>query len=337
VRVLSDYLRSFEDKPVAIQDRHQKVAEAAKRRFDDFDEPLKTSASEVIDKVCLIDKRSEITLLAYRFARALAGEVYLDDRQYTLLGVANVYVWASYTIYDDFLDDEGDPAKLPAANCTMRSSIDCLEDALPDDGNFHHYVAEVFNKMDEANAWEIENCRFSVEGDSITIGRLPKYGKCAFLAQRSFAHILGPMAVLERYSRGTCAKKRSIESAFRHYLIARQMSDDMHDWYDDMQAGQISYVVAAILRDLQIQPGVYRLSELLPSMQKQFRRSTMKHVCKTALCHASKAREGLKKAEVRQIPGGVHSILNGLEATLRHTLDKHAKAQVIARVKITKS
>jgi hypothetical protein len=334
VRVLSDYLLYCEKRPVVAQHRHTEIAKAAKRKFDDFDEPLKSAAHQAIDKVCLIDRRSEITLLPYRFAKALDGTVRLEEWQYALLGVANVYAWVSYTIYDDFLDDEGDPAKLPVANCAMRNSIDCLEEAMFDCSDFRHYATDVFSGMDAANAWEIENCRFPIEGDIIVIGRLPKYGKCAALARRSFAHILGPMAVLEQYSRGTPSKKRNVESAFRHYLIARQMSDDMHDWYDDVQAGHISYVVAAILRDLQIQPGLYRLSEILPSMQKQFRRSTMKHVCRAALCHVARARVGFSNGEVRQTEGGVYSILDSLEATLQRTLDQYAKARAIAMVKI---
>ncbi len=315
--------------PSDVRQQHKLVVEATQQLFNTHAEPLRQSALSAIDKICHVQKTFEITLLSYFFTRGLKLPTSLTDQQIALLGAANVCGWVAYDIYDDFLDDEGTASQLPLANVMMRASLDCFRSALPGNPAFERYVANVFNEMDQANAREANNCRFMVRGDTITIDQLPVYGRRSRIAAQSFAHALGPMAILAEQGGITRQQTRYIESAFRNYLIARQLSDDLHDWMGDIQAGQASYVVVAILRDLHLRSGAYALPILLPRMQKQFRRTTMPQICLVALRHIDQAKQDFIKSDLLQPTNGIDALIDELELSLRRSFDQHAKASAL--------
>jgi len=311
-----------------LRHRQRSVALAARKMFDTYAEPLRSSAFTAVNEICIADSNFEITLLPHFFAEALKSSVQIADHKRAQLGLASLYVWMAYTIYDDFLDGEGEPDKLPVANIAMRASLDCFRLALPAK-DFQRYVAHVFSGMDETNAWEVNHCRFMICGETITITQLPNYNQCIALATRSLAHALGPMALLMTQSTKNI---RRIESAFRHYLIARQLNDDLHDWLKDIQSGQISYVVAAILRDLKVKPGTYVFEMLVPAMQKCFRQKTMMQVCRQIRRHTAASKRDFIKSDLLRPVNSIYALLDGLELSVQDSLDQQAKAQAFARM-----
>lgn len=317
---------------LALQQKQHIVAEVAKQQFIARSEPLRSFALAAVDKICRADVSFEVTLLPLFFSQAVKNPFHFDSQQYTLLGAASVCGWIAYTIYDDFLDGEGVPAQLPVANVAMRASLDCFKATMPKQEKFQRYVIKIFAEMDEANAWEVNNCRFVVKDGIITVKALPRYGKCSVLAARSFAHALGPIAVLSQYGFHLSKRLHYIESAFRHYLIARQLCDDIHDWQDDLRAGSASYVVTAIMRDMHFYSGAYDLTLLLPAMQKQFRYTTFTRVSLLALSHINQARQNFRKYESWQSSGGVDTLLDNLESSLVYSLDQHEKANALIKV-----
>jgi hypothetical protein len=317
-----------QDKPqapiLALQHQQSTVIHAAQKMFNGYAEPLRSAALAAINQIGQVDRNFEITLLPQFFAEALKNPIPLTAEQGRMLSLANLYIWIAYTIYDDFLDGEGQPAQLPIANIAMRASVDCFRAALPAQDNFQQYVAHALAAMDEADAWEVARCRFVVKSGKVVITHLPDYNGCATLAARSFAHALGPMAILAWQSSGNAQR---IESAFRHYLIARQLNDDLHDWLEDIQAGQASYVVTAILRDLNIKPGTYRLSALVPSMQRCFRQTTMPRICRHILLHTKMSKHAFTKSCLLRADNHVYVLLHALELSVQHSLDTYAKAK----------
>ena len=311
---------------VGLRRRQRAVTQAARQICNSYSEPLRSSTLTMVSQAGNADKNFEITLLPHFFAQALETPGSLTKQQQITLGMASLYGWIAYTIYDNFLDGEGKPAELPVANIAMRTSVDCFRAALPNH-NFPAYVNDVFTAMEEANAWEVSHCRFPVHAGEIVIAQLPHYGGGANLAARSFAHALAPMAVLVQHTPYTKMHARRIESAFRHYLIARQLNDDIRDWSDDMQAGQASYVVTAILRDSGIKQGAYRLSALLPTMQKRFRRVTLKKICQRILWHTATSRQIFVKSHLLQKTNHMYQLLDSIEQSVEHSLDNHAKIQ----------
>lgn len=316
---------------VALVDQHRQhlaIARAARRMLNSRAEPLRSMAIVIVNKVCNSRDNLEITLLPRFFASSLKIPTPLTNKQFTMLGLASMFGWIAYTIYDDFLDNAGTPAKLPIANVAMRASLNCFRAAMPDSDDFQQYVATVFTKMDEANAWEVRKCRFKIRRKQIFISELPRYGAGDVLAARSFAHALTPMAVL-KYSNPDLPKRHAqqIESAFRHYLIARQLNDDLRDWLDDTQAGQASYVVTAILRGLRLKPGAYDLQNLLPTMQKKFRQTVMPQICTQILHHTAIARKNFEASQILLAANQMYLMLDKLELSVQQSLDEHAKSQ----------
>jgi hypothetical protein len=214
----------------------------------------------------------------------------------------------------------------------MRASLDCFRVVLPQDTNFHQYVAEVFAGMDEANAWEVSHCRFAVHDGRVAISELPRYGRGTILAKRAFAHALTPMAILTLYSANAPEKSRHIKNAFRYYLIARQLNDDLHDWDKDMQAGQASYVVTAILRNMRIRQDSYTMDELLPLMRRCFRRTTMPKICQRILLHIALSRKHFAESQLLHANNDVYLLLDNLEQSAHDAMDKQLKSQALAGI-----
>lgn len=272
------------------------------------------------------DKNSELTLLPHYVFEALKKPSQLTANNVITLGSASVCGWIAYSIYDDFLDEEGVPARLPVANCAMRESLDCFRSVLPNDAAFYKLVSDTFTAMDEANVWEVIHCRFILKGNTIAVAQLPDYGDRMQLAARSFAHALAPLAVM-RQQLIPATVDNHIKMAFRHYLIARQLSDDMHDWYKDMKAGHASYVVATILRDMQIGVGDYELAPLLSRMQRHFRQSTMLQISNNMLFHLEAARQYFKEGQLLTSVNDVYGLLNILEQSTKAALDTYFKGR----------
>jgi hypothetical protein len=334
IKLLHTYVATTTESSLARpQLMHKAITQAAKKMFSAYSEPLRSSGQAAVDRICQADKNFEITLLPQQFAAALKNPATLTNSQYTALGLASLYGWIAYTIYDDFLDSEGIPANLPIANIAMRASLDCFRRALPDHQEFQDYVQETFTAMDQANAWEVSFCRFVVKDGNITIPQLPRYGDGKVLAHRSFAHALAPIAVIAHQGLLRSRNAHHIASAFRHYLIARQLNDDLHDWLKDMQVGHANYVVAAILRDMQIKPGTYALKALIGAMQSRFRQTAMVRVCQNILRHTAAAKRAFAQSRLLHATNGMHLPLDTLEASARQALDAHEKAESFYQTK----
>ena len=265
--------------------------------FTTYNKPLQTAVRTLLHRIQKADTTHEISLLPYFFAQALGGD-YPPERINNLC-VANVCGWMAYTIYDNLLDGEGNATQLPLANIAMRESVACFRKALPQ--HVEPIIAQAFTTMDQANAWELAHCRFAVNGGHITIHDLPKYHQRQMLAARSFAHVLAPLALLIQAKASATAQATA---ALRHYLIARQLNDDLHDWQKDLRAGRASYVVTALLRAIKVRHGTHKFSVVLPALQEQFYTTTMAHICRQAISHIQRARQLL--AQHYRLPPNNH-------------------------------
>ncbi len=315
LQALNSYEQVMQPKNIAQISPSVGITEAARIPLLELEEPVRSVALEIWEHVRTADKNKEITLLPTFFARSLitpsqvASEALCEQ-----LGTANFYCWMAYTIYDDFLDDEGQPARLPVANIAMRHSLRIYQDLLTDKPALENFAQTIFDVMDQANSWELTYCRFEVTSQIIVIGSLPRYGQRTVLANRAMGHALGPLIITELVA-DTQQQKDHIQLALSHYLIARQLNDDMHDWLKDVQAGQISYVVAAILRGLQIRPGPQNLPELTSRMQTYFQRTGLGQICIQLLRHVKSARRALDASGLIWIHSDFTTLLDSLEAS----------------------
>lgn len=270
----------------------------------------------------------EIALLPHQFARSWqATSCSYPANTFIELGMANLLGWMAYTAYDDIVDEGKNLNLLPVANLCLRTSSARFKSNFSQDIAFKTYTNQVFDQIDEANAWELANCRFPAGPKTIWLGELPHFDERMVLAQRSLGHILGPIgaAVIMGMPLATPALQE-IEQGLRHYLIARQLQDDLHDWQEDLQAGRISYVVAEILRELGVS-GHQQLKDLLPAMQRQFWHHSLSNICDVVSYHLRQSRSLL----VRSHCLGANSEIFGLITKLEQVTAKDRTNQAEAR------
>lgn len=297
-----------------------------------LDKSLRQAVLMSLERVASGDNGPEILDLPRRFYESLKKPPdTVSDECLTRLGLANLYGWLAYTIYDDFLDGEGKPELISVANIAMRRSLDGFSEALPSNTPFSSFVRQTFDTIDSANAWELANCRFTVRsGRYLQVGRLPRYGALGKLAERSLGHVLAPIAVMAAAGNTPdSAESETTLEAFRHYLIARQLNDDAHDWADDMRNGRISVVVVMLLKDLGIggESGQYDLKSLLSETRQVFWHATLPKVCRKMRRHIRLARQALQRNGTLQSSNVIIDLLDGIEASVTDTLDQQRQAE----------
>jgi hypothetical protein len=302
--------------------------QAAVAATNDLDEPIRSHTVSMLETTAVGDESHEIAGIPYLFKQSLAVQPVLPKELLARLGAANLFGWLAYTIYDDFLDDEGIPAELSVANVALRRSLDGFMRTLPSHTDFQHLIRSTFDRIDAANAWEIDHCRFAVTDDTITIGILPRYGTRTRLAERSLGHTLGPMAILSSVGyapHSTTAK--AIHRMLTHYLIARQLNDDVHDWEQDLRRGHISCVVQTIFKALKLPPGEHNLDDLLLKAKRQFWHHSLVALCDRTDQHIAKAREAGQASGVLDINGPIMKLLDNLATVVIHTRSEQTKAE----------
>lgn len=309
------------------------VLALARRQCRDLPEELRRTVLELLGKLAGGGNGPEIIGLPARFNGSLlegldpAPEGLLDA-----LGLVNLYGWLAYTVYDDFLDEEGKPELLPAANTAMRKSLAGFSQALPGHQAWRQMVRQVFDAIDGANAWEQAGCRFKCHSGRLVAGRLPDYSNMSKLAERSLGHALPPMAVLA--AKGLDlegASCRHVMTALRHYLIARQLNDDAHDWPDDLRSGHITAVVALILSELKVKPGTYDAAKLAAEARHQFWHHTLANVCRLAKRHISMSRRSFSASRLMKPGNDMTALLDGLEASVDDALAMRGRAETFLK------
>lgn len=294
---------------------HQDIAQMAKGEIAALPPHLRAQTSVLLERLITADPKHHISLLPYLFGQAYPT---LPADFYRQLGLANLYGWMAYTVFDDFLDQEGQPAFLPAATFALRSSLQHFQAVLPNTA-FQKLVTKTFNLIDNANSWEVTHCRWAVQANQLIPGRLPRYGQYQKLAERSLGHGLGPVAILVANGYPLSSPEvRNLQAAFRHYLIARQLDDDAHDWQADVSQGHLSPVVSQLLGDLDYQQPE-PLSKLTNRMKQQFWHHSLPSLCD----HIEQHVEAGKKLCADPL---LQQLLSGIGASVQRTRQQQAQA-----------
>lgn len=193
------------------------------------------------------DPHHEISLLPYRFYKSLVPKLQktIDENIIFDLCRANLLGWVAYTVYDAIIDGERKQSLLPLANICMRRVVGIYQLIL---GGGHFETAEtIFDTIDQANLWEHGACHAGINETSFSVAKtLPQYKNLRHLAHKSLGHALGPIAIMKIL--GDIEGEKYIGTFFVHYLIARQLNDDAHDWLDDLRVGFINPVGAMLLK-----------------------------------------------------------------------------------------
>lgn len=295
------------------------IIKKVRTRFADCDADLGQQASKIIAQTFRGDSDKQITLLPYFFRLALGerGRSITDDLVVDL-GAASVFGWIAYTIYDDFLDEEGDPRLLSLANVCLRESAAIFHSILPLETGFADFSQKIFDRIDSANTWEVSHCR-----DSATP---PDYGDYAKLAERSIGHALAPVAIL--FTLGYKEDSREVQGLmqfFQNYIIARQLNDDAHDWEDDLARGQINAAGAKVLIAAKGKP----LTK--DALKKLFWEKTVVGVCKDMMRHVKLARRDLAQLTLMSDTVFFARLLKNIEYSAEKALKEREEAITFIR------
>ncbi|HYG83623.1 MAG TPA: hypothetical protein VD907_01980 [Verrucomicrobiae bacterium] len=275
-------------------------------------------AIQAAEKIFTADTNQEILLLPHFFNQSLAHP--LNQEAITTLCKANFFSWLAYTTYDAIQDDYTHTKALPIANVALRQALTQFSLFAPTQRS---EIERYFILLDAASSWELAHCRAEATDATIAIKALPKFsaGRTQ-LAHKSFVHILGPRLIAKtaHYSNATL---KNLERGLSHYLIARQLQDDVYDWRADIRKGHLSYVVCHLLKKLELTAGTYQLPELLTAMQKEFWQTGAEALATIQLNHLSKARTLLFSGSSLRSPSPLFTLIEQLEANVVQTQQKY--------------
>jgi len=276
------------------------IIKVADKRFSLLQGEIRNYALKQIQRTIKGNPNKQMPLMPYYFKKALGKKGQrISDEMVARLGLANIFFWTAFIIYDDFIDEEGDPKIISTANLFARGFTTFFNTLFTKDSEFNYFFRKLMDKLDAANTWEAVNCRTKVSGSKIEIPQsVPVYGNYDLAYEPSSAHILDPVAMLYYLDyQQNSSEVQNLISYFRNYLIAMQVNDDAHDWKEDLERGHLSAVVVMLLKDYQEKYPDKKEIDMekdLSELQKIFWFKTIVSAAKTAVWHTDKSRQALK-------------------------------------------
>lgn len=218
----------------------KEIINETKQCFFDLKPGIKKQFDQILQKIIDSENVDVILMSPLAVAKSIKKTNKIDEKFLIKLGVINALGWMAYTIYDDLIDDDKQIKWLSLANIICRKMDIMFTQLLPDEKGFLEEYQKVMNNLEEANYWEMENCRGEKE-------IIPDFSKIENLSDRSMGHALTSMAVF--YKSQTSKKdKLKLKTFFQYFLAAKQMNDDAHDWESDLKKGQINSAGAELLK-----------------------------------------------------------------------------------------
>lgn len=227
---------------------HRHIQYSAIQACDALPEEIKSIA---IDKITNTSNRI-VTAPSYDMQKSLDKKrAKLPQNITKKAALAGLYGWMAYDIYDDIIDKETNTPSLllPVADYFSKKLKNIYTDlsARFPDAPIQTLFTTTIKIMNDANLWEITYCKSS-NNNLCLPEMLPDYGNHEILADRSIGYAMGPLAqlLISGYAADS-SEYRSTESLLRHYLIARQLHDDAHDWENDLLRGSINSICAPLI------------------------------------------------------------------------------------------
>lgn len=298
---------------------------------------LATMGEQMFSTLLHADTTGEIRLMPRLFANSLTTPPKIDDDQLTRLGAANVFFWIGGMLFDDFLDEEGKPELLPVATVSHRHALALYRQVTVRRPELYEYIEASCLRADQANAWEVMYTRAQVARGVIKLPELPGYGDHWALADRSIGHLFGPLLIARQLPSVTDVQFAQIEHGLRHYLIARQLNDDIHDWRKDLRTGQLSAVVVELLRGAGILPGSHKLTTLVPKIEQYFMDEGLRGAYDLFHEHVVIARESLEASGLIIAAGGLMDLITRQESAMHAALETKDNYQQFLTIFATES
>ena len=290
-----------------------------RNRFSHMGSEIQKISELILQKLLQADSEKQIILLPYFTYKCLDPKHKISEYFLSQLGLANLYGWVAYTIYDDFLDEEGDPRFLSMANICLRELTLIFNTVLPARSGFPVFFQKIMDTIDETNTWETSSCR-------IRQRKIPNFGNYTQLAHKSLGHALGPAAIFFKLGYDKQSRELAfLMNFFKHYIIARQLNDDAHDWEKDLEKGQINAVGAMVLKNLKLEIGDLKID--VKTLQNTFWKDVVVDTCQLILKHCKLARSSLNKIVLIVNPKMFDTFISSIEKTAQNTLVEQKNAK----------
>lgn len=304
---------------------HAQVVGRAMERLGESGAELMWAANQLHDRLLGGPAAGHITLLPYRFRQALGKTgSHIPDGRVVELGIISFYGWVAYTIYDDFLDEEGDPRLLSVANVALRELTLALDREATRTQGLGTLAWSILDQQEAANAWEVTYCRVGLQSELLRL-KAPDFGDRQALAARSMGHALGALALtLGLGYAPESAEIRAVQKFFRHFLIARQLSDDVHDWKDDLRQGQLNAVGARVLAGTQERGTSVR--GLYIKLEQTFWERTLSEVDEWIRDELAGARAALAELKFVERPEVMEALLAPIETSMQEVMLRQRRA-----------
>ncbi len=312
---------------------YQAIEKAIHKRLDQLSPELKKQAQPRFDQIKLIDQHSPIILLPFFWHQSLGpqGER-VSPNLVVELGVTSFWGWLAHTVFDDFLDEEGKVEELPLATLALREMVSGFTAILPTNKDFHDFAQQILDQLDAATTWEVTHTHLGPLNKPLDWHTLPLPPQNHFshAVDRSLGHAIASAAVF--FASGytvTSPKIKLLINFFRHYILARQLNDDAHDWEDDLRRGHVNSVAGLILQEVIPTLPHRRLSfkSVLKRSKEYFWHETIAVVSKKVLTEASRARLTLKKMDLTGITDPLLDLLISLERAAYQARDEQIQTK----------
>ena len=270
-------------------------------------------AERLINLFIKKDKQFAITLLPYFLWESLIDDAKNNIARSDLvdLCVISVLGWVACGIYDDFLDLEGQAHQLPIANIALRAMVRLVDAMDCELANLFH---QIMNGLESANHWEVTNARVKVGGEI----NLPDWGDTSRLCERSMGHAFGGASLLLKLGYADdSVEMRTYLSFFKHFIIAKQLNDDAHDWKEDLAHGMLTPVVSGVLASVSRDKW-----NQLDVLEQSFWEYSIVGVCDQVLFHVASARGALEVLGTIFNTELFESMIEPYEAIVKKTLDE---------------
>lgn len=310
------------------KEMENKIIKLAKKRFSYLYGDIQNIALEMIMYTIDNNMDKQMLLMPYYFKKALGkkGEKFSDEL-ITQLGLANLFYWTAFIIYDDFIDEEGDPKNLPSANVFAREFTTIFNNILPNNKKFQKYFHRLMDKLDSANTWETVYGRTKVENNKVTIPRkIPNYNDYEVAFEPASANILGPVVMMLMLGYDLKSSEiKNLTEYFRGYLIAMQLNDDAHDWEEDLACGQISTVVAMLLDKFREQETI-DLKKDKEKLKEIFWHYTIVEAGQTAVKFCQESQEALNSISTIEEPKYLEKFIKLSQNVALEALEEQKKS-----------
>lgn len=301
-----------------------RVTSECKQRLSGSSSLIRAQLDRALHMLAAKDPRSEVMLLSYKLFQHGATQ-HKDKSLSCRLAAATTLGWIGYTVIDKTLDGEKTIEQLPFAIKCIRESANMFQSIA---GDRKAVTQDIFDDIENAVLWEHGQCSLAKNGTALMLPKiLPSYGNYAVLAEKSLGFALP--AIVFCYQHGDHVQAKIFEQFFRHYLIARQLNDDAHDWLEDLQNGFLNSISIDIVAQWQCLKNTQEINieKEEDILQALFWETGIDAACADIARHCRKARAALRHITVLADTDFLKAMIAPLEQSATRAISERDKAR----------